>query len=93
MTKIAENDGCLYQLSDANYRRLLTFVVAGKEYDLCELGAHIGCVHVRMVNFGKGDAEFELSRLQNEPGSRSRSGTPAGLRSKFRRRSHPEGAS
>jgi hypothetical protein len=74
MTKIVENYGCLYRLTNVNYRRLLTFVAAGKEYDLCELGAHIGCVHVSMVNFGKDDAEFELSRLQNEPGSRSRSG-------------------
>lgn len=74
MTKIVENYGCLYRLTDANYRRLLTFVAAGEEYDLCELGAHIGCVHVSMVNFGKDDAEFELSRLQIEPGSRFRSG-------------------
>jgi hypothetical protein len=66
MAKIVENYGCLYRLTDANYRRLLTFVVAAKEYDLLELGAHIGCVHVSMVNFGKDDAEFELSRLQIE---------------------------
>ena len=74
MTKIVENYGCLYRLTNANYRRLLTFVVAGKEYDLCQLGEYIGCVHVSMVNFGKDDAEFELSRLQNGRGSRSRCG-------------------
>jgi hypothetical protein len=74
MTKIVENYGCLYRLTDVNYRRLLTFVAEGKEYDLWELGAHIGCVHVSMVNFERDDAEFELSRLQNAPGSPSRPG-------------------
>ena len=74
MTKIVEHYGCLYRLTDANYRRLLTFVAAGKEYDLWELGAHIGCVHVSMVDFGRDDAEYELSRLQIEAGSRSRFG-------------------
>lgn len=33
-------------------------------------------------NFMEDDVEFELSRLQKEPGSRSRLGTPAGGRSK-----------
>jgi hypothetical protein len=71
MAKIVENYGCLYRLTDANYRRLLTFVVAAKEYDLLELGAHIGCVHVSIGQFREG---FELSRLQIEAGSRSRFG-------------------
>ena len=74
MAKIVENYGSLYRLTDADYRRLLTFVVAGKEYDLWELGTHIGCVHVSMVDFEKDDAEFELSRLHIGSGRRSRSG-------------------
>jgi len=69
VAKIVENYGSLYRLT--NYRRLLTLVAAGKEYDLWELGAHIGCIHASMANFEKDDAEFELSRL--EPGSQAHS--------------------
>ena len=74
MAKIVENYGSLYRLTDADYRRLLTLVTAGKEYDLWELGPHIGCIHVSMVDLKKDAAEFELSRLHIGSGSRSRSG-------------------
>jgi len=39
-------------------------VAAGREYDLWELGAYIGCIHASMADFEKDDAEFELSRLR-----------------------------
>ena len=64
MAKIVENYGSLYRLTDADYRRLLTLVAAGMEYDLWELGAYIGCIHASMADFEKDDAEFELSRLR-----------------------------
>jgi hypothetical protein len=67
MAKIVEKYGSLYRLTDADYRRLLTAVAAGKEYDLWELGAHIGYIHASMANFEKDDAEFELSRLGSGP--------------------------
>jgi hypothetical protein len=81
MAKIVENYGCLYRLTDANYRRLLTFVVAAKEYDLLELGAHIGCVHVSMVNFGK---NLNYRVFKSRPARDPVSATPAGDRSKCR---------
>ena len=74
MAKIVENYGSLYGLTNIGYRRLLTLVAAGKEYDLWELGAHIGCIHASMANFEKDDAEFELSRLGIGPGSQAHSG-------------------
>ena len=74
MAKIVENYGSLYRLTDAGYRRLLTLVATGKEYDLWELGVNIGCIHASMVGFEKDDAEFELSRLHMASGSQSRSG-------------------
>jgi hypothetical protein len=72
VAKIVENYGSLYRLTDAGYRRLLTLVAAGKEYDLWELGAHIGCIHASTTNFDKDDAEFELSRIFIGSGSQAR---------------------
>jgi len=74
VAKIVENYGSLYRLTNIGYRRLLTLVAAGKEYDLWELGAHIGCIHASMANFEKDDAQFELSRLRIGHGSQARSG-------------------
>jgi hypothetical protein len=74
VTKIVENYGSLYRLTDTGYRRLLTLVAAGKEYDLSELGAYIGCIHASMASLEKDDAEFELSRLHIGPGSQAHSG-------------------
>ena len=74
MAKIVEEYGSLYRLTDADYRRLLTSVAAGTEYELWELGAHIGHIHASIASFEKDDAEFELSRLGSGPGSQARSG-------------------
>jgi hypothetical protein len=63
MTKIIETHGSLFRLSDAAYRQLLTLVIAGKEYDLSELGRFIGCIHARMDSFHRDDAEFDLARM------------------------------
>jgi hypothetical protein len=49
--------------SSAAYRQLLTLVIAGKEYDLWELGRFIGCIHASMDSFHRDDAEFDLARL------------------------------
>ena len=63
MTKIIENHGSLFRLSDAAYRRLLALIIAGTKYDLWELGRCIGCIHASLGNFDRDDAEFELARL------------------------------
>jgi hypothetical protein len=81
MAKIVEKDGSLYRLTDADYRRLLTFVAAGMEYDLWELGAHIGYIHASMANFEKDDAEFELSRFGSGPVRKPVPATSAGAKS------------
>ncbi len=78
VAKILENYGSLYRLTDADYRRLLTLVATGMEYDLWELGAHIGCIHASMASFEKDDAEFELSRLHIGSGSQAHSGKGSG---------------
>ena len=57
MTRIIEKHGSLFRLSDAAYRQLLTFVIAGKEYDLSELGRFIGFIHARMDSFHRDDAD------------------------------------
>ena len=72
MAKLVENYRSPYQSTDAGCRRLLTLVVARKECDLWELGAHIGRIHASMVGFEKDVAEFELSRIHIGPGTRSR---------------------
>jgi hypothetical protein len=81
MAKIVEEYGSLYRLTDADYRRLLTLVATGKEYDLWELGAHIGYIHVSMANFEKDDAEFELSRFGSGPVRKPVPATSAGAKS------------
>ena len=63
MTKIIENHGSLFRLSDAAYRRLLALIIAGTKYDLWELGRCIGCIHASLGSFDRDDAEFELARL------------------------------
>ena len=70
MTKIIETHGSLFRLSDAAYRQLLALVIAGKKYDLSELGRFIGCIHARMDSFDRDDAEFELVRLDVRPSSK-----------------------
>jgi len=69
MTKIIEKHGSLFRLNDAAYRRLLALVIAGKKYDLWELGRCIGCIHATMDSFDCADAEFELARLDDQPSS------------------------
>ena len=66
MTKIIETHGSLFRLSDAAYRQLLTLVIAGKEYELSELGRFIGYIHARMDSFHRDDAEFDLARMDGK---------------------------
>ena len=63
MTKIIETHGSLFRLSDAAYRKLLALLIAGKKYDLSELGRFIGCIHARLDSFHREDAEFDLARM------------------------------
>ena len=64
MTKIIEKHGSLFRLSDAAYRRLLTSMIAGTNYDLWDLGRCIGCIHASLGSFDRDDAEFALARLE-----------------------------
>lgn len=88
MTKIIEKHGSLFRLSDAAYRQLLTLVIAGRKYDLWELGRYIGCIHADMDSFQRGDAELELARLDAQRPSKA----SAGVRSKASNRRRRGGA-